>query len=105
MGVASIGYLRIEATDTAAWMDFGTNILGLMDAGLDDAEGASFLRMDDHPFRFMLEPGEADRLLACGLEFRDQATWEVTCQGLAAAGHELTAGTAEQAAKGFHLFK
>ncbi len=99
MGVASIGYLRIEATDTAAWMDFGTNILGLMDAGLDDAEGASFLRMDDHPFRFMLEPGEADRLLACGLEFRDQATWEVTCQGLAAVGHELTAGTAEQAAR------
>ena len=97
MGVASIGYLRIESTDTAAWMDFGTNILGLMDANREDTEGARYLRMDDHPFRFMLEPGDADRLLACGLEFRDQTVWETTCQGLAAAGHELTAGTAEQA--------
>ena len=97
MGVASIGYLRIESTDTAAWMDFGTNILGLMDANREDTEGARYLRMDDHPFRFMLEPGDADRLLACGLEFRDQTAWETTCQGLAAAGHELTAGTAEQA--------
>lgn len=97
MGVASIGYLRIESTDTAAWMDFGTNILGLMDANREDTEGARYLRMDDHPFRFMLEPGDTDRLLACGLEFRDQTAWEATCQGLAAAGHELTAGTAEQA--------
>ena len=99
MGVASIGYLRIESTDTAAWMDFGTNVLGLMDAAREDAEGAAFLRMDDHPFRFMLEPGDADRLLACGLEFRDKEAWESTCQGLAAAGHELTAGSAEQAAR------
>ena len=97
MGVASIGYLRIQSTDTAAWMDFGTNILGLMDANREDTEGARYLRMDDHPFRFMLEPGDADRLLACGLEFRDQTAWQATCQGLDAAGHELTAGTAEQA--------
>ncbi len=69
MGVASIGYVRIETTDQAAWMDFGTAILGLMRADRQDDDGATFLRMDDHPFRFMLEPGEADRLIACGLEW------------------------------------
>ncbi len=36
---------------------FGTGVLGLMDAGRDDAAGARFLRLDRHPFRFMLEPG------------------------------------------------
>ena len=97
MGVASIGYLRIESTDTNAWMDFGTSILGLMDANREDSDGARFLRMDDHPFRFMIEPGDTDRLTACGLEFRDQSEWQTTCQGLAAAGYELTAGTDEQA--------
>ena len=42
-------------------------------------------------------PGDSDRLTACGLEFRDQSEWETTCQRLAAAGYELSAGTAEQA--------
>ncbi|MDA8752695.1 VOC family protein [Halieaceae bacterium] len=99
MGVASIGYVRIESTDTAAWMRFGTQILGLMQATREDAAGASFLRMDDHPFRFMLEPGDQDRLLACGLEFRDKAAWQETCDALAGAGHTVSPGSSGEAAR------
>ena len=40
MTVAAIGYLRIAAQDTSAWMDFGTQVLGLMEAPREDAEGA-----------------------------------------------------------------
>ena len=68
MSVSAAGYLRITSTDTAAWMAFGTQVLGLMDAQRDDASGARFLRMDAHPFRFMIESGDADGLLATGLE-------------------------------------
>ena len=50
MSVSAAGYLRIASTDTAAWMDFGTTVLGLMDAQIADDAGAQFLRMDDHPF-------------------------------------------------------
>ena len=99
MGVASIGYVRIETTDQAAWIDFGTSILGLMRANREDAAGAAFLRMDDHPFRFMLEPGEADRLLACGLEYRDRSEWQAACETLVAAGHTVTPGNADEAAR------
>jgi len=97
MSVAASGYLRIETRDPAAWMDFGTGVLGLMDANREDAAGAHFLRMDDHPFRFMIEPGSGERLIATGLEYRTEADWQATCDALSAAGHTLQAGSEEDA--------
>ena len=97
MTVAAIGYLRIAAQDTSAWMDFGTQVLGLMEAPREDAEGARFLRMDNHPFRFMVEPGEQDCMLAAGLEYRSKSDWQSVCGALSEAGHSVTAGSAEEA--------
>ena len=97
MSVSASGYLRIGATDVNAWMDFGTGVLGLMDAQREDAAGARFLRMDDHPFRVMIEPAEADGLIATGLEFPTEAAWQACCDSLAAAGHGVTQGSAEEA--------
>ena len=94
MALASIGYLRIGATDVDAWMTFGTEVLGLMDAAREDAAGARCLRMDDHPFRFMIEPTEADGLLAAGLEYASRADWEAACNRLREAGFALEAGEA-----------
>ena len=97
MTVASIGYLRIAAQDTSAWMDFGTQVLGLMEAPREDAQGARFLRMDNHPFRFMVESGEQDRMLATGLEYRGKSDWQSVCDALSKAGHNVTTGSAEEA--------
>ena len=97
MTVASIGYLRIAAQDTSAWMDFGTQVLGLMEAPREDAQGARFLRMDNHPFRFMVESGEQDRMLAAGLEYRSKSDWQSVCDALSNAGHSVTTGSAEEA--------
>ena len=97
MSVSAVGYLRIASADVAAWMDFGTNVLGLMDAQRKDAGGARFLRMDDHPFRFMIEPADADKLIAAGLEFPSAAAWQSTIDRLTAAGHAVTPGAAEDA--------
>ena len=30
-GIRSLGYLRIEATDTGAWREFGTRLLGMVE--------------------------------------------------------------------------
>jgi 3,4-dihydroxy-9,10-secoandrosta-1,3,5(10)-triene-9,17-dione 4,5-dioxygenase len=99
MSISAVGYLRIAATDVDAWMNYGTGVLGLMDAARDDAQGARFLRMDDHPFRFMIEPGDADGLVATGLEFPTQAAWQSTLTALSVAGHEVDAGSQEEAAR------
>ena len=98
MSVAAIGYLRIGAQDQDAWMNFGTSVLGLMDAAREDSQGARFLRMDDHPFRFMVEAGE-DKLLAAGFEYRSQEEWQAVVDALNSAGHSTEAGSAEEAAR------
>ncbi|MEH6636163.1 MAG: VOC family protein [Halioglobus sp.] len=99
MSVAAVGYLRIQTQDSSAWMSFGTNVLGLMTAPREDAQGAQFLRMDQHPFRFMIESGAQDKLSATGLEFRSAQDWLATCDALRAAGHQLAAGSGDEAAR------
>ncbi len=97
MSVSAAGYLRIASTDTAAWMDFGTTVLGLMDAQIADDAGAQFLRMDDHPFRFMIESSDTDKLIATGLEYPSETAWQATLDELTGAGHAVVLGSAEEA--------
>ena len=76
MSVSAVGYLRIASTDTRRWMDFGTGVLGLMDAQREDAAGARFLRMDDHPFRFMIEPATQTACSPPAWNIPDEAAWQ-----------------------------
>jgi len=89
--IRSLGYLRIESADIAAWREFGVRILGMVE-GRGPEEGALYLRMDDFPARLVIVPGARERLLASG--------WEVAGAGeLAAVGHALAdAGVAVKAA-------
>ncbi len=67
MSIRSLGYLRIEATDVAAWREYGLKVLGMLE-GRGLTEGALYLRMDDFPARLVIVPGEHDRLLESGWE-------------------------------------
>ena len=89
--IRSLGYLRIESADVAAWREFGVRILGMVE-GRGPEKGALYLRMDDFPARLVIVPGARERLLASG--------WEVAGAGeLAAVGHALAdAGVAVKAA-------
>ena len=70
--IRSLGYLRVEATDVAAWREFGVKVLGMVEGRGRDSE-ALHLRMDDLPARIVVVPGEKDRLAACGWELADPA--------------------------------
>src|ERR1700751_5375534 len=67
MSIRSLGYLRIEATDMAAWREYGLKVLG-MGGGSGSTEAALYLRMDDFPARLVIVPGEHDRLSESGWE-------------------------------------
>ena len=67
MSIRSLGYLRIEATDVAAWREYGLKVLGMVE-GSGSTEGALYLRMDDFPARLVIVPGEQDRLSEAGWE-------------------------------------
>ena len=67
MSIRSLGYLRIESTDVAAWREYGLKVLGMIE-GRGSTEGALYLRMDDFPARLVIVPGEHDRLSEAGWE-------------------------------------
>ncbi|HVB41617.1 MAG TPA: VOC family protein [Streptosporangiaceae bacterium] len=96
--IRSLGYLRIEAADPAAWLEFGTKLLGMV-AGRGPEPGAVYLRMDGFPARFVIVPGDTDRLLASGWEVATEADLARLRQALDRAGVPAKAGTPAELAQ------
>jgi len=97
-GIRSLGYLRIEATDTGAWREFGTRLLGMVE-GRGPEPGAVYLRMDDFPARLVIVPGQSDRLLASGWEVASEAELAAIGQAVDRAGVPAKGGTPEELAQ------
>src|SRR6516162_3857232 len=83
----SLGYLRIESTDVAAWREFGVRALGMVEGRGPDPD-ALYLRMDD--FR--------DRLVASGWEVADTDVFDQVAQSLTDAGVAVKSGTGAELA-------
>ena len=98
MGIRSLGYLRIEATDMDRWREFGLKVLGMVE-GKGSTPGALYLRMDDFPARLVIVPGEADRLQASGWEAATEAELDEVAKRLASAGVSYVEGSAEELAE------
>ena len=95
--IRSLGYLRIESADVAAWREFGVRVLGLVE-GRGPEEGAVYLRMDDFPARLVILPAERDRLLASGWEVPGESDLAELAQALEKAGVAVEAGTPAEVA-------
>ncbi len=74
MSITALGYVVVSATDLSQWRAFACDVLGLM-PGAARADGALALRLDDRPFRFLIQPAAADGFGAIGLECADAASW------------------------------
>ncbi len=97
MGIRSLGYLRIEATDMAAWREYGLKVLGMVEGNGSDPE-ALYLRMDDFPARLVISPGEHDRLAQTGWEVANAADLASLRDRLDAHSVPYKEGTPEQLA-------
>src|SRR5262249_3948256 len=93
--IRSLGYLRIEATDTGAWREFGTRMLGMVE-GRGPEPGAIYLRMDDFPARLVIVPGQTDRLLASGWEVATEADLVALGQAVDRLGVAIKTGSPEE---------
>ncbi|MGH3207091.1 MAG: iron-dependent extradiol dioxygenase HsaC [Trebonia sp.] len=90
--IRSLGYLRIESANVAAWREFGVKILGMVE-GRGPEEGAVYLRMDDFPARLVIVRGSRERLIASGWEVAGAAELGAVGRALADAGVAVKAGT------------
>ncbi len=97
MGIRSLGYLRIEATDMAAWREYGLKVLGMVEGSGTDPD-ALYLRMDDFPARLVISPGSADRLAVTGWEVAHAAELAELRSRLDAASVPYKEGTPEELA-------
>ena len=95
MGIRSLGYMRIEATDMAAWREFGLKILGLVE-GTGADPNSLYLRMDDFPARLVIVPGRHDRLLVSGWESANAGELQEIRDRLDGAGVPYKEGSAEE---------
>jgi 3,4-dihydroxy-9,10-secoandrosta-1,3,5(10)-triene-9,17-dione 4,5-dioxygenase len=95
MTLKALGYMRIEATDVAAWREFGLKVLGMVegDGAIPDA---LYLRMDDFAARLVIVPGDRDRLLISGWEVADAPALQGLRETLAKAGVDFVEGTREE---------
>ena len=100
MSIRSLAYLRIEATDVAAWREFGLKVLGMVEGkpATGGNPDALYLRMDDFPARLVIVPGEHDRLSASGWETANAGELQGVRTRLDEAGVPYKEGTAEELA-------
>jgi 3,4-dihydroxy-9,10-secoandrosta-1,3,5(10)-triene-9,17-dione 4,5-dioxygenase len=97
-GIQSLGYLRIESADVAAWREFGVRALGMVE-GRGPEAGALYLRTDDFPARLVIVPGERERLLASGWEVPADRDLGEVGRALEEAGVAVKTSTAAELAE------
>ena len=94
--VSQLGYVGVGTSDTKAWRNLATNILG-MEVVPGDNRATSYLRMDEYHHRFELRSGARDDIEFAGWEVADRATLDRVAQQLEDGGVNVTAGTRDEA--------
>ncbi len=89
MAIASLGYVVAQTCDIAAWRAFGLDVLGLMEAPCAAPGGVAF-RIDERPFRLLIEPGAREGFVAAGLECKNATEFASAVAALRGAGVTVT---------------
>lgn len=98
MAIKALGYVVIETTKLDDWDKFLTETVGVMRAA-STGDGAAHYRIDDRPFRFRIEQGARDELVAAAFELSDAAAFDAMAKAIAAAGRPVETGSADEATR------
>jgi catechol 2,3-dioxygenase-like lactoylglutathione lyase family enzyme len=94
--VSQLGYVGIGVSDSKAWQDLATGVLGLQVVPGND-KSTSYLRMDDFHHRLELRSNGADDLKFVAWKVSDSATIQRVAQQLEDGGVKVTPGTRDEA--------
>lgn len=88
MSIQSLGYIGVSSTDLTQWQQFACSVLGLEDvtSRLGTTGGPHFYKMDDHPYRLIVDNSDSDKLAFCGWETNNQAGLREVAEALTQAG-------------------
>jgi 2,3-dihydroxybiphenyl 1,2-dioxygenase len=93
----NLAYVVIAASDLDAWRDYTTGVIGL--AASEAGGGSLGLRMDDHPWRLLIEQGADDDLTHAGWDLGSSEELDNYVAALRAKGADVREEGAELAAK------
>lgn len=74
MDIRALGYFVAQTTDLEKWRSYAENVLGMM--ATEAPNGGLYIKMDDRPFRFLIEQGSRDCYLASGWELASKTAFE-----------------------------
>lgn len=94
--VSHLGYIGIGISDTKAWHDLATTILGMQVLPGED-KSTSYLRMDEYHHRLELRLNGREDLEFVGWEVPDPATLQRVSEQLQAGGVKVTPSTRDEA--------
>ena len=97
MSIKALGYVVIATAQPGAWRRFLVDVVGAM-PGDPGPEGVALFRIDDRPFRFWIERGGNERLIAAAYEVADAGALLAVKDRIATAGRGVEDGSAEAAA-------
>lgn len=97
MKIHSLGYIGVYSKDPSQWQTYGTNVLGLMDVTekLSDGDDSVFLKMDDRPFRIVVEKSDQDLYGFSGWEIAGPDAFADALKTLSDAGVAVERGDAK----------
>lgn len=97
MDIRGLGYVTVRSSDLAQWRHYASQVLGMM--VVEDESGERlFLKMDERPYRILVQHSAQDGFGACGWEVAGQAAFDQAVAELQAAGVAVELGSVEQAA-------
>ncbi len=104
MGIKALGYVVIQTAKMDEWDRFLTETIGVMRTDNGSAPQKLY-RIDDRPFRFWVQQGAEERMLAAAYEVTDAAALAQLRAAISAAGRPVEDGSAaEAAARGVERF-
>lgn len=104
MGIKALGYVMVETAKADQWDHFLTQVVGVM-RGDAPRDGVATYRIDGRPFRFWIERGASDRLVASAYEVGDAGELAELRAKVVAAGRPVEDGDAAGvAARGVAAF-
>ena len=101
MAIKSLGYIGVNSTDLSQWRTFACDVMGLEDvsAHLSCNENTALFKMDDHPYRLIVNKSDTDQFAFCGWETNSEAGLREVADALTAAGVPITWADADHIAE------
>jgi 3,4-dihydroxy-9,10-secoandrosta-1,3,5(10)-triene-9,17-dione 4,5-dioxygenase len=96
VSIRSLGYLGIGTPDPDGWVAYANDVIGTMPVGPAGSGQERLLRLDEHPYRFSVDPADTGGVTRIGWEVGDERGLRKMTQRLSEHGVEVHEGSTEE---------